>query len=77
MEDLARAEKEQIVIEEKLRLRNRIGLLKSKELDNILREESPLWRREMLLRTLFEVLIGAYIGTMAIIIILFIRALLP
>jgi hypothetical protein len=77
MQDIGNREREQIIVEEKLRIRNAIGQLKSKELDDFLKEESPLLRREPFLRTVVDALVGAYLGIISIIIVLLFGRFFP
>lgn len=65
-------EKKLVIVEEKQRLRRVLSNMKSREIDLILREESPLYRRSELLRTVLEILLGVYTGIFSIVLVILI-----
>ena len=62
--------KKLILAEEKIRLGRVTGRMRSREVEFILEEESPFYRRRGLLATLFEILIGIYTAVLSIFLIL-------
>jgi hypothetical protein len=69
---LSDEEKHTILNEEKKRLSRMIARMKSREIEVILHEESPFYRRRDILATALEILIGVYTGIISVTIILFI-----
>lgn|GEM_PF-5643343 len=67
---ISEARKKQIIIEEKLLLRNRIAGLRSREIDMIFREESPFYKRKGALTAVLEVMLGVYTGIISVLIVL-------
>jgi hypothetical protein len=69
MNDLPEEEKKTIIVDEKIRMHHALCRMRSLEIELVANEESPLYRRRELLRTLFEVMIGIYIGISAVVLI--------
>ena len=63
-------EKHIILTEEKTRLSRIIAGMRSREIEFILDEESPFYRRRNVLATVLEILIGVYTGIISVTIIL-------
>lgn len=75
--ELSEAEKKRIIIEEKSRMRDLVSDYRSREIDLIMAEESPLFRGREELRLAFEVLIGTIVGIAAPIIVILVAELFP
>ncbi len=73
--NLMEEQKREIVIEEKTKLARTLGKMKSREIDLVAREESPLYRRREVLRTLLEVMVGVYVGIISILIVVVISGM--
>lgn len=74
--EISDEEKKTIIIEEKIRLQRVISEIRSKEINLILEEESPLYKRKKLLTTAFEVLLGVYIGIISVYLVIVLSELL-
>lgn len=74
--EISDEEKKTVIIEEKIRLQRVISEIRSKEINLILEEESPLYKRKKLLKTAFEVLLGVYIGIISVYLVIVLSELL-